>query len=75
MEAASAFTKQKDTQKASFEIIGMYQSEKEYFYKIKGLKKVMSREEVLEKDPIALVLFYEANLKVNNNWFQTSHYH
>jgi len=44
----------------------MLQKERSYYFKVKesGKTSLMSREELLQRDPVALVEFYEKNMNV-----------
>ena len=52
------------------QVMGMYQdSNGDYCYKVKENNKldVLTREELIAKDPVALLLFYESRIKMTKN--------
>jgi hypothetical protein len=56
-----------ELEKTKVQIQGMFLDKSNgYLYKVKedGKTELLTRDEMLEKDPIAMVLFYEANLKI-----------
>jgi hypothetical protein len=57
----------KPNQNGGIEILAMFHNDKnEYCYKVreKGTESVITREKLLGKNPVALVLFYESKIKI-----------
>lgn len=66
-EPRNSSNKLGDADNNSIKVLGMLKNrEKETFFRIKenGKTTCLSRDELVEKDPISLIVFYEKNLRV-----------